>query len=68
MTEFGLETSLPDWVIEHPESTTVFEQLGIDYSCGGNSLAYACEQNGLDPNSILSQLHAVIYGSARDGT
>ena len=68
MTECGLETSVPDWVIDHPETTTVFHELGIDCSCGGKSLEYACQQKGLDPHVILSQLRTVITNGDSDGS
>jgi iron-sulfur cluster repair protein YtfE (RIC family) len=41
VTPCDLDTSVPDWVIEHPDTLTVFQQLGIDYCCGGKSLGYA---------------------------
>lgn len=60
MTSCGLDTPIPDWIIEHPETLAVFQELGIDYSCGGKSLAYACEQRGLDTQSVLTKLHRCI--------
>jgi regulator of cell morphogenesis and NO signaling len=57
MTECTLETSVPDWVIEHPETLAVFQELGVDYSCGGKSLEFACRERGLDERDVLSQLH-----------
>ena len=58
MTECDLATSVSDWVIEHPAALPVFRRLGIDYSCAGKSLEYACRQRGLDPESVLAQLRA----------
>ncbi len=29
MSECDLDTSVPDWVIDHPETLTVFQELGI---------------------------------------
>jgi regulator of cell morphogenesis and NO signaling len=60
MEDCDLETSVPDWVIEHPETLAVFQSLGIDYSCGGKSLRYACQERGLHPDSVLSQLTACL--------
>jgi regulator of cell morphogenesis and NO signaling len=51
-----LDTSVADWAVEHPEAARVFERLGIDYSCAGKSLRYACEQRGMDPRDVLRQL------------
>ena len=56
MSECDLDTSVPDWVIEHPETLAVFQELGIDYCCGGKSLAYACRQQGLDAQAVLAKL------------
>jgi regulator of cell morphogenesis and NO signaling len=63
MTDCDLETSVPDWVIEHPETLAVFQELGIDYSCGGKSLEFACGQRGLDVSSVLAELHRRIEAS-----
>ncbi len=52
--DFG--TSLPDWIIEHPETLSVFEEFGIDYSCGGKSLGYVCDQQGVDHKLVLKAL------------
>ncbi len=56
MNECDLDTSVPDWVIEHPETWTVFEELGIDCGCSGKSLTYVCRQQGLDPQAVLTKL------------
>ena len=56
MTSCDLDTSVPDWVIEHPETLGVFQELGIDYSCGGKSLVYACQVRRLDAKSVLVRL------------
>ncbi|WP_397570321.1 DUF542 domain-containing protein [Schlesneria sp. T3-172] len=57
MTSCDLDTSVPDWIIEHPETLTVFQKLGIDSSCGGKSLRYACQQEGLDASVVLAKLN-----------
>lgn len=56
MSDCDLETSVPDWIIEHPETEVLFRQWGIDTSCGGKSLRYLCEQQHLEPLNILEQL------------
>ena len=56
MSECDLDTSVPDWVIEHPATLAVFQELGIDCCCGGKSLAYACRQQGLDAEAVLAKL------------
>ena len=56
MSECDLDMSVPDWVIEHPETLTVFQEFGIDCCCGGKSLAFACRQQGLDAQAVLAKL------------
>lgn len=51
-----LESSVSDWVVDHPETLPVFERYGVDYACGGKSLAYACRQRGLNPAWFLAEL------------
>ena len=53
MTECTLDSSVPDWVIEHPVTLAVFQALGIDYCCGGKSLAFACREQGHEPATVL---------------
>ena len=71
MTECDLDTPVPDWVIEHPPTLAVFQELGIDYSCGGKSLGYACRQQGLDAEVVLATLRCCLdakqQGSAAHG-
>ncbi len=60
MTDCDLETPIPDWIIEHPETLAVFQELGLDFSCGGKSLRYTCERQGLDGNGVLETLYRKI--------
>ena len=66
MTGCDLETAVPDWIIEHPETLTVFQELGIDYSCGGKSLEYACQERGLDAGGVLDRLQRCIDGAGNE--
>lgn len=56
-THCGLDTPVPEWIIDHPETQAAFQELGIDCSCGGKSLAYACRERGLNPALVLTKLH-----------
>jgi len=71
MSDCDLDTPIPDWVIEHPATLAIFQEFGIDYSCGGKSLAYACRQQGLDEQVVLKKLldclHAKHEGTAAHG-
>jgi regulator of cell morphogenesis and NO signaling len=64
MTSCDLDSSVPDWIIEHPATFIVFQELGIDYGCEGKSLAYACRQQGIDPKVVLAQLRRCIEGAS----
>ncbi len=57
MTSCDRDTPVPDWIIEHPETLPVIQTFGIDYSCGGKSLAYACREQRLDVAIVLKELH-----------
>ena len=59
-----LDTTVPVWIIEHPETLGVFQEFGIDYSCGGKSLGYVCDQKGMDRMMVLERLHRTIKASA----
>lgn len=60
MLECDADSTVPDWVIEYPATLAIFDELGIDSSCGGKSLAFACIQRGLDLESVLSLVRGVI--------
>lgn len=60
-----LNSSVPDWLIEYPETTPIFDQRQIDSSCPGKSLEYLCHQMGLQPPIVLQQLYAAIVQSRR---
>lgn len=53
------ERTVGQLVVERPSRARVFEQLGIDYCCGGKlPLADACRKRGLDPAMVLARLEA----------
>ncbi|HTI49541.1 MAG TPA: DUF542 domain-containing protein [Planctomycetaceae bacterium] len=56
MDGLDLESSVPDWLIDHPQLFALFRELGIDYSCGGKSLRTACGEKGLNPDEVLSRI------------
>ncbi len=55
-----LDTSIPDWIIEHPETLSLFGELGFDTSCAGKSLGYVCRQQGYSPSDVVQRLKSVV--------
>jgi regulator of cell morphogenesis and NO signaling len=52
-----LEKTLAVLVRERPQRWRVFDDLGLDYCCGGNrSLADACREGGVDPVAALARI------------
>ncbi len=60
MIQCNIDDAASDWVIDYPMTERVFQKLGIDYSCGGVSLKYACHRQELDPQKVLSGLCDII--------
>ena len=52
--------SIPDWILEHPETMPVFEELGFDVTCGGRSLRYVALQNGHQIDDVMRKLESAI--------
>ena len=58
-TSFGADTTVGQWVAARPETAVVFEQLDIDYCCGGKRpLRDVCGERALDTARVLAQLQA----------
>jgi regulator of cell morphogenesis and NO signaling len=55
-----LDTGVIDWVAEYPETLALLDAYGIDYCCGGKSLAFACREQMLDTHAVLAALHQTI--------
>ena len=54
------ETTVKEVALHMPESTRLFEQLKIDYCCGGNRpLGEACASAGLDVMTVMKMLGEV---------
>jgi iron-sulfur cluster repair protein YtfE (RIC family) len=60
MQELTIDDPVVDWAIDHPESIAVFEKHGIDYCCGGRSLACVCKQRGVDFHMLLAEIAEAI--------
>src|ERR1041384_6020144 len=64
-----ITTDMPvrDVAIEIPQSTRVFEQLKIDYCCGGDRpLADACTSAGIDLDNVMELVAEVTQSNAPD--
>lgn len=67
-TQSMLNLTVGELVAQLPARARVFEQVGIDYCCGGRTvLAQACAARSLDPAQVEARLQAVgaDHGSAR---
>ncbi|MCC6143669.1 MAG: iron-sulfur cluster repair di-iron protein [Candidatus Hydrogenedentes bacterium] len=54
------ESTVGELVRQQPSRSRVFEELGIDYCCGGKKpLAQVCEKKGLDVDALIEKLTAV---------
>jgi regulator of cell morphogenesis and NO signaling len=57
MNEPRLDSTVGDIVAGCPALASVFENIGIDYCCGGKkTLGDACRDKGLEPQSVLATL------------
>lgn len=66
MPGLDTSTSVSEWVAEFPQTARVFEELQIDYCCGGNKpLSDACDSKGLDADTIVTRLSDTV-GQAGD--
>jgi regulator of cell morphogenesis and NO signaling len=59
MKIISAETTVGELVRALPSRARVFENLGIDYCCGGKiPLAEACQKKSLDPATVVAMLNA----------
>jgi regulator of cell morphogenesis and NO signaling len=64
MSELNTSTPVGVWVAEFPQTSRVFQELQIDFCCGGGKpLSQVCEAKGLDPNVVAAQLDETITNS-----
>lgn len=67
MTNLSLDTPVGQWVAQQPNTSRVFEDLRIDYCCGGATrLSQACADRQLDANQVLDRLVEATAGSGVD--
>jgi len=57
MTPIDSDTTVGQLVVERPSRSKVFQQLGIDFCCGGKkSLSDACREKGLKFDDVVAAL------------
>ena len=57
MTTFQINDTVGAIVRDHPDLSRFFEQVQVDYCCGGQkTLAEACAKRGIDPQTFLTEL------------
>jgi regulator of cell morphogenesis and NO signaling len=60
MKKITADTTVGEIVRAFPARSRVFENLGIDYCCGGKKpLAEVCQKKGLDPATVVAMLTAL---------
>ena len=66
MSTLSTKSTVGQWVSEYPQTARVFEELQIDYCCGGGiALAEACGKKQLDADNIVARLTEIV-ANARD--
>ena len=69
MTMLDTNSTVAQWVSEYPQTARVFEELQIDYCCGGGrTLSQACETKQLDANTVMAQLARAVADPQQETT
>ena len=56
-TSLGIDDPVKSFVKNNPQCAKVFEELNIDFCCGGDtSLLNACEEGDLEPHWVYQRL------------
>jgi iron-sulfur cluster repair protein YtfE (RIC family) len=58
--EFDIDSAVPDWIVEYPQTLVVFQEFGIDYCYGGKSLDFACKERCIPAATILARIRQVV--------
>lgn len=57
MSQLSIHSSVGQFVVDQPDRARLFEQIGIDYCCGGKRpLADVCRDKGLDAVDVCRKL------------
>jgi len=69
MSTLNEQSPVGRWVAERPETARLFEELQIDYCCGGDRpLKQACREQSLDPLQIVARLEQVAAPATNEAT
>lgn len=69
MSALNKNSTVAQWVCEHPQTARVFEEWQLDYCCGGNTaLLNACETKKLNADEIMTQLARVVANPQQEST
>ena len=61
MSKLDKEATVAQWVSERPRTADVFEELQIDYCCGGDvTLSNACASRQLNVDEVLCRLNDTV--------
>ena len=60
MNGIELEASVPELVIDHPRLLRLFQELGVEFTCGGKSLRNACLERGLNPIAVAEECQKLL--------
>lgn len=67
MSAISTEAHVAALVLEQPGRARVFERLGIDYCCGGDTpLETACADRGLDVEAVIAALEETYADATED--
>lgn len=67
MPTLDANSTVAEWVCEHPQTARVFEELQIDYCCGGDTaLADACEKQQLDAEAVVARLRDAVAAPTQE--
>jgi len=62
---FAMTDTIGSILTKRPAVSRVFEEMNIDYCCGGKlSLAEACQKKGVDPQRLLGMLEKAVADNA----
>jgi regulator of cell morphogenesis and NO signaling len=67
MQSINTQSTVGELVAQYPALMRVFEELALDYCCGGKkTLAEACAVTKLDVNTVVSVLNATLASGSND--